>query len=348
MNFSRRPLWLLAALCVVLIGPGGQSLFAQDSLPSDILAAADDLTTQQQAKVDTFLQTQIARLQSEDPEQVATGRARLAEPFTLSNSEFFLSYYRKAIAQRVTPLLKPDSPLMTRLNVAIVSSKLSGQSLVAVLQAGADDPSPAVRYWIAKAVGSAAKNKRLDKQAQQNVLQVIANRLKAEDSSLVLEQVMLAMAEIELKEATQAVLEGLDARVSFYKQNMPAPFKPVHGGTQQLWSKLIEMRSANENVDSEQKELARIAFRYYALVADQLAAADEDDLDDEAKNDKSSMAWICGRVMDDVAKAVAKINPPQPVDTKNAAELKVSVERWREILKAAPFNYSDEQLAVSE
>ncbi len=351
MNFSRRPLWLLAAMCLAILGPGVQPLLAQDSLPAAILQAQAELTAQEQASVDAFVDAQVTRLQSDDPEQVAQGRSRLTEPFGLGNSSFFQSYYRQAIAKRVAPLLTPDGPLMTRLNVAIVSAKLSGQSLVTVLQAGADDPSAAVRYWIAKAVGAAAKNKRLNKQEQQDVLVVMARRLKAEESSLVLEQVMLAMAEIDLPEAIQKVLDGLDARVTFHKQNANARFKPVHGGMQQLWSKLITQRSAGKSVDKEQKNLARIALRYYALIADQLTVGNNIEDDEEAektRQDKVAMAGICGRVMDDVARQVARITPPQPVDPNNAAELKASADRWREVLKASPFNFTDEDLAVGE
>ncbi len=356
MRFSRCPLWLLAALCVATLGPGGQPLLAQNqnSLPQPILGATAALTPQQEATVDAFVDTQVARLQSNDPGEVAQGRSRLTEQYSLSTSGFFKDYYSQAIATRIAPLLAPDGPLMTRLNVAIVSAKLSGQSLVTVLQAGENDPSAAVRYWIAKAVGEAAKNNRLNKQEQQDVLDVMARRLKAEDSSLVLEQVLIAMAEIDLPDAILKVLEGLNARVQFHKQNPDARFKPVHGGMKQLWSKLIALRAGAKNVDKEQFELARIAFRYYALIADQFAAAAENNdagNEEEAENarqDKIAMAAICGRVMDDVARQVPRVTPPQPIDPNNAAELRASADRWREVLKAPPFNFTDEELAVGE
>ncbi len=351
MKFSRCPLWLLAALCVAMLGPGGQLLNAQDSLPQTIIGAQAELQAQDRATVDAFVDAQAARLQSDDPEQVALGRSLLAEQFGLGGSDFFFEYYRPTISKRVAPLLNPDGPLMTRLNVAIVSAKLSGQSLITVLQAGADDPSPAVRYWIAKAVGSTAKSKGLTNQEQKDVLAVMARRLKAEDSSLVLEQVMLAMAEIELEDAIQKVLEGLDSRVTFHKQNPNARFKPVHGGMKQLWSKLIALRSDNQNVDDELFELARIAFRYYTLIADQLNADNknkDNEEAEEAKQDKVAMAVICGRVMDYAAKDVAHLTPPQAVNPNNAAELRVSADRWIEVLKAPPFNFTSEQLAVGE
>jgi len=351
MNLSQRLHWLLAATCVLMLGMGNQSAHAQDSLPASILQAQDELTNDAKAEVDAYVEAQVARLQSSEPDQVALGRSLLAEPFGLGKSPTFIKYYSQAIAQRVAPLLNPEGPLMTRLNIAIVSAKLSGQSLVTVLKPGADDPSPAVRYWICKAVGAAAKNKRINKQQQQEVLDVMAGRLKAEDSSLVLEQVMLAISEIELPEAIEKVLEGLDARVKFHKENPGARFKPVHGGMQQLWSKLIALRAGNQNVDKEQKELARIAFRYYALIAQQMEAGIENPDEQEAnaiKQDKVAMAGICGRVMDDIARNVARISPPQLVDPNNTAELKVSVGRWRDVLKAPPFNFTDEQLAVDE
>ncbi len=350
MNFSRRLHWLLAATCVLMLGPGNQSLFAQNSLPATIIQA-QQLSAQDKTTIDGFIDAQVTRLQSSDPEQVALGRSLLAEQFGLGSSPAFINYYSQAIAQRVAPLLVPDGPLMTRLNIAIVSAKLSDASLVTVLKAGADDPSPAVRYWIAKAVGAAAKNDRISQQQQQDVLDVMAARLKVEDSELVLGQVMLAISEIDLDEAIEKVLEGLDARVSFYKQHAQARFKPVHDGTQQLWSKLIALRSDGKNVDKEQKELARIAFKYYALIAEQMAAGiDNPDEDETAaiKQDKATMAGICGRVMDDVARQVARISPPQMVDPNNATELKASADRWRDVLKAPPFNYTDEQLAVGE
>lgn len=347
MRFRRCPSWLIAALWVAVIGPGGQILFAQGSLPQNILQAQGELNAQDKSAVDKFVETQATRLQSTDPAEVAAGRANLTDQFNLSPSQFFQDYYRQSVAQRIIPLAQPDQPLMTRLNVAIISAKLSGSSLVGVLQTGAADPSPAVRYWIAKAVGAAAKDKLFDAQQQQDVLTVLAQRLKDEDSSLVLEQVMVAIAEINLPAAIPTVLEGLDSRVAFHQNNPKAPFKPVQGGMQQLYRKLVEQRSGGTNVTNELHNLARIAFRYYALIGDQLDALNAEAPaggDDAIKQDKAVMAGLCGQVMDYVVRDVAKLTPPQPVAPNNAAQLKASAALWRDILKAPPFNVTDEQL----
>ncbi|MEZ6193301.1 MAG: hypothetical protein R3C45_18670 [Phycisphaerales bacterium] len=351
MRFRRCPAWLIAALCIAVVGPGGQTLFAQGSLPQNILQAQADLSAQEKSTVDTFVDAQVARLKSNDPAEVAAGRANLFDQFNLSTSQFFLDYYRQSVAQRITPLVQPDQPLMTRLNVAIISAKLSGASLVGILQTGAADPSPAVRYWIAKAIGGAAKAKAFDAQQQQDVLNSLAQRLKDEDSSLVLEQVMVAIAEIDLREAIPTVLNGLDSRVTFHQNNPKAPFKPVQGGMQQLYRKLVEQRSGGTNVTNELHNLARIAFRYYTLIGDQLEAiSNEAPADDtEAiKQDKAVMAGLCGQVMDYVVRDVAKLTPPQPVATNNAAQLKASAALWRDILKAPPFNFTDEQFNTAQ
>lgn len=354
MRIRRCPYWLLTALWVAVLGPGGQMLFAQDSIPQDVLRAESELNASQQATVNTFLDLQVGRLQSDDPTEVARGRDLIVQQPGLSNSDFFRAYYRKALATRVVPLIQPNGPLITRLNVAIVSPKLIGKDLVAILKAGAGDPSPAVRYWIAKAVGTAAKDNVFDAQQQQELLLVLAGRLKAEDSSLVLEQVMLAIAQIDLPDAIKTVLDGLDSRVVFHQKNPDAQFKPILNGMQQLWSKLIAQSTGGQNVNKELYELARIAYRYYALIAEQMSALNE--VDEEAneeqieqiKQDKALMAQLCARVMDYVVADVAKLSAPQPVDTNNAVELTVSAARWRDILKAGPFNFSDEQLSVEQ
>ena len=349
MRIRRCPYWLLTALWIAVLGPGGQMLFAQDSIPQVILQAKAELTDDEKATIDTFLDVQVGRLKSDDSAEVAEGRARIADQFNLSTSEFFLNYYSQGLADRVTPLIQPDVPLMTRLNVAIVSSKLSSQGQVDLLQDGASDPSPAVRYWIAKAVGTTAKKGTFDAQQQRDVLVVLAGRLKAEDSSLVLEQVMLAIAEIDLDDAIKTVLEGLDSRVIFHRENPDARFKPVLNGMQQLWSKLIAQSTGGANVKNDLYELARIAYRYYALIGEQMQALQDagnggnDDLD----KDKALMAQLCARVMDYVVKAEA-LGAPQPVDTNSAAELKVSAARWKDILKAPPFDFTDEDLSVAE
>lgn len=346
MRFRRCPSWLIAALCMAVVGPGGQTLFAQDTLPQAILQPSAELTAQEKTTVDNFVQAQVARLQSNDPTEVATGRARLTDQFNLGNPNF-VDYYRQSVAQRITPLVQPDQPLMTRLNVAIVSAKFSGGGLVGVLQTGAADPSPAVRYWIAKAVGTAAKAKAFDAQQQQNILTVLAQRLKDEDSSLVLEQVMLAIAEINLPAAIPTVLDGLDSRVAFHQNNPKTYYKPVHGGTQQLYRKLVEQRSGGGNVTNELHNLARTAFRYYTLIGDQLDAINNEapaDDTDAIKQDKAVMAGLCGQVMDYVVRDVARLTPPQPVSPNNAAQLKASAALWRDILKAPPFNFTDQQL----
>ncbi len=347
MRFRRCPPWLIAALCMAVVGPAGQTLFAQGSLPQAILQAQAELSAQEKSTVDQFVDAQATRLQSTDPAEVAAGRANLTDQFNLSPSPFFQDYYRRSVAQRITPLIQAEQPLMTRLNVAIVSAKLSGDSLVGILQAGAADPSPAVRYWIAKAVGSAAKAKAFDPQQQQRVLTVLAQRLKDEDASLVLEQAMLAIAEIDLREAIPTVLDGLDSRVAFHQNNAKVPFKPVQGGMQQLYRKLVEQRSGGTNVTIELHNLARIAYRYYALIGDQLDAINNEapaDDTDAIKQDKAVMAGLGGQVMDYVVRDVAKLTPPQPVSPNNAAQLKASAALWRDILTSPPFNFTDEQL----
>lgn len=323
-------------------------LIAQDTIPQTILQADAELSATEQATVDAFLDVQVGRLQSDNSAEVAQGRARIVDQPNLSNSDFFIEYYLEALTDRVTPLIQADNPLITRLNVAIVSAKLSGEGLLAVLQAGANDPSPAVRYWIAKSVGAAAKKNAFDAQQQQDVLVVLADRLKAENSSLVLEQIMLAIAEIDLPDAIKTVLEGLDSRVAFHLKNPDARYKPVLNGMQQLWSKLIALRSGGINVNKDLYELGRISFRYYALIADQMPDYEipQNDQAEQIKNDKALMARRCVQVMEYVVRDVAGQAVPQAVDTSNATELSVSSDRWLDILKAPPFNFTDEELSV--
>jgi len=348
MRFSRCPLWLLAVFIGAGLGLGCQSVSAQASLPKDILQAGAVLTPAEKATVDGFVDAQANRLKDEDPEQVALGRSFLVEQFSLSNSSQFLDYYRESIADRVAPLLDPKGRLMTRLNVAIISAKLSGKSLVKILQAGADDPSPAVRYWIAKAVGAAAKTKELGDNEQRDALTVLSRRLKLEESSLVLEQVMLAMSEIQLPEAIQKVLEGLDSRVAFHRDHSKAQYRPVFGGMQQLWRKLIGLAAAGQNVDKEMRELARIALRYYTLSANQLNAGVNGE---GTEGDKTNMIRLSRQVLDYVASLDQIPTPPAitaVIAAKNWKELRLTADRWRGILQAPPFNFTDEQLDSGE
>jgi len=350
MIIRRCPNWLLVALCAAVLGTGSHTIYAQNSLPGSILGATGPLDSSQQQVVDTFLDGHIQRLQSDDPAEVAEGRSRITEQFSLSPSQFFIEYYRSALVQRVTPLIQSEQPLMTRLNVAILSAKLSGPELVGILQASANDDSPAVRYWVAKSVGKAAGSGAFNDAQQKDVLTVLDGRLKAENASLVLEQVMLAIAEIQLPGANKIVLEGLDSRVKFHRDNPDARFKPVRNGMQQLWSKLIAERTNGKNVTRDLYELGRIACRYYALVAAQMPdyeAATDDDADAKVlKDDKALMASRCVQVMSYVVKDIAGQTAPRPVNTTSAAELAASLDLWRGNFKASPLNYSDAELSV--
>jgi len=351
MRFSHCPLWLLAVLVGTGFGLTYQTAQSQvsppQSIPQSILQAGVALTPAEEATVDQFVDAQANRLKDPDPEQVAFGRSLLVEQFSLSNSDFFKDYYRQSIANRVATLLDPKGPLMTRLNVAIISAKLSGASLIKILQAGADDPSPAVRYWIAKAVGAAAKAKptQLNANEQRDALTVLAKRLKLEESSLVLGQVMLAMSEIQLPDAIQKVLEGLDARVSFHRDNPKTQYRPVIDGMRQLFSKLIGLSASGQNVDKEMRELARIALRYYALAADQLAQGAGGT---DAQNDKANIVVLCRQILGFAIQQDKNITAPPAIDvvikTKNWDELRLTTDRWREILKAPPFSFTDKQL----
>ena len=53
-------------------------MFAQGSLPQTILQASAELTAQEKATVDKFVETQATRLLSTDPAEVAAGRANHA------------------------------------------------------------------------------------------------------------------------------------------------------------------------------------------------------------------------------------------------------------------------------
>ena len=344
MRFSGCPFWLVAVFVGAVCGQTIEHANAQASLPQDVLQASADLTPDQQKAIDAFVEAQVKNLSDSDPEQVALGRSVLVEPFSLSNSPQFLSYYQQTIATRTAPLLDSSGPLITRLNVAIISAKLSGESLVQILEAGADDPSPAVRYWIAKAVGQAAKSDQLTTAQQRSVLTVLTRRLKEEDASLVLGQVMLAMSEIQLPEAIKSVLEGLTSRVSFHENNPKAEYQPVYRGLQQLWRKLIALEASGQNVDQDMRELARIAYRYYALAANQLG---EGAGGEEVEEDKINMVTLSRQVLDYVINKNGLAQPPA-IDTivvaKNWDELILTADRWRELLKSPPISFTDQQL----
>ena len=350
MRIRRCPFWLLTVLWVVICGISAQTLFAQESIPQDIMGA-QTLSDSNKQTINRFLDNWVMRLQSDEASEVAEARAALTAPMSFG-SQAFLDYYRPNLATRVIPLIGPDNQLMTRLNVAIISAKLTGNELVALLQASANDESPAVRYWIAKSVGEAAKAKAFDQTQQQAVLTVLADRLKAEDSSLVLEQILVALAEIQLPQAITTILDGLDARVAFHKDNPDARFKPVQNGMQQLWSKLIALRTNGQNVTKDLHELGRIAFRYYSLIADQMPDYENplegDTAAEQIKDDKAQMARRCFQVMEYVVTDVANGVAPQLINTNVGAELTVSRDRWRDIFIASPFNFNEQQLSVGE
>lgn len=350
MKIRRCPFWLLAALCLVVVGHASQTLLAQSSLPQSIIQKQSDLTDQEKATVDQFVDTYVKQMQSDAKADVAEARTRLGDPISLGPSASFLGYYLPALAKRVAPLIKPDQPLLVRLNVAILSAKLNGQDLVRIIQDGAADPSPAVRYWIAKSAGEAAKNSVFDTPQQQDVLTVLADRLKNEDTSYVLEQVMIALSQIQLPQATQAVLDGLDSRVTFHKSNPTARFKPIQNGMQELWRKLIADRADQKNVTKQLYELGRIALRYYALIAEQMPDYENpaDEPQQDIKNDKAQMAKSCVDVMTYVVSQVANLSAPLPVDTTKSADLAASRDLWRDIFKGPPFNYSDQDLSTGQ
>jgi hypothetical protein len=260
---------LIAAPAVGQNQPGSNQ--QTPSLPNSIKAASE-LSDQQQQQVQQFVQSGFGKLTAEQDSTVAAGRRQLVSPLSGAGSQTFRQFYGQQVASRLSGLMSQARPYV-RLNALIVASNIQTPEVLTVAQASLQDQAPEVRYWAAMAVRNYARQSQegLPEDQQEAVIQSLLNVINNEADPHVVKPAMLALAAIPGGNSNQRLLSALDQRIQVHLQNPEQSFIPEQDALQTLYRNLAVQVSENGASAYQQsiRNLARVAFRYKALVAQQ-------------------------------------------------------------------------------
>jgi hypothetical protein len=371
-----RPNCVLAGVVVIVTAavyaPLATGADQPASLPPDVLVATDILSAQQQASIDEYAAAWVNHMAGDDPEQVKEARSQLIAPLRMPGiSPTFVKQYNIAVLNRLKRLVvaqpvdpadgnneeMPDATiaLLRNVNVMIVLTHLSGQGVLDLMTVGLTDANAAVRYWAAKAVARITRqDEGLSEDDQRQVLNLLDQALGAETSPEVLAELLNALNALDIPGAKQVLLNSLNARVLIHIRQPEDPYLPEHNALQQLYLDMLRLNVRGQANADQIRELARVAFRYMVLVAEQLDA--DHNFDPDTKSDHKRMVELGDTVL---RFAVPILLKPQskrlPAKIDNALRLEtwafvlVEIRRWKEILlRELPINLKAEELDIRD
>ncbi|MEX0885602.1 MAG: hypothetical protein WD009_04100 [Phycisphaeraceae bacterium] len=349
MILSRRVPDALAMLIAVALGLiAGSPALAQDApqLPTAIITA-ESLTNQQQGTIDAFVTHRTAQLVDGEPLEVSQARRDLYEPFQVDGATAaFLGYHRDTIASRLDAAFASDRVLV-RLNAMILITRMPGRVPEALIDAGLDDSSPAVRYWAARAVREVATAGGLGAGQQQAMLNRLTGRLEAEDATAVVEQLFVALIALPVDVGAQPLLESINHRVSLHAERPGSSVQPERAAMQELFRQLLSAGS-NNPPRAAMRQLSRAAVRYMDLLATALEADAVEEHRQQQYADTIALADHLLRTLHAELGGGGSV-PAAVTDAVGDADwatVRTAAQRWRGLLQQAPYNFSEDDLGV--
>lgn len=346
MIAKQRQFGALAFAATTILVPSDRLALGQDRLPPELVTIQAALGPKQQNLIDDYVTHWTDTLENEADEQVVEARDQLTEPLGLGATDHFLNAYSRAVGGRLGDAVRADR-LVSRLNAMIVASRIrKDENVISLIVKGLDDESPALRYWAAKAVRKVAQAPDIAPKPaiQMKLLEQLDMSLRKEQSTVVLEQVFLAMVGVTHGAAVEKVYGGLNHRVRVHVGKPELPYRAERAGMQGLFRRLAEMEAHGVAVGEPFRQIARAAVRYLNLLSKQ---ADGAKLSPDLAKGYSEMAQLCWRVLDYVHQ---KLESPERAParpnffTDNWKDYHVKALRWREILTKNPFNLTDADL----
>jgi len=365
----RRPPVVLVLILAAVASATADRAQGQERIPQDAIVAQASFTDRQRQAITRYigrwggLLEEATTNQQVSDAQVSESRQKLLSPIrTPGATDFFKKRYSAQVSEVVGRLLDADR-LIVRLNVMIVVTRLTDDSAVALAEKGLTDPSPSVRYWAAKAIANLAEatdsqgNPILDVKARLSLLRTLEEAGEDEDSTEVLQQVMLAMGSMNVPSALDRLLELLDARLSWHVDRPYEPYLAESAGLRSVYQRLLRSQAANP---AQVRKLAQIAHRYMNLISRNLAdAADkaqgnrtENPISRELEADHANMLELCEYALQYVhGEAESQEGMPtsiiQKIPFRNWKEINlIAVDGWGQVLKAPPLNFKPGDLAI--
>lgn len=272
--------WL--GLAVVTAGAMGQGVGS--TLPADIMTTSEPFSAGQKDRVNRYIEAWAGELvvwPPETPGEVSRGREKLLEPLTQPGaSEAFKDQYSALLITQVRPGAS-SAALAVRLNTFIVVARSIGAYGVDLASGALADPSPAVRYWAARAVADGLDagpgQPGIELRRQRQLHATIRKPLGEESACAVREQLYRALAAMEITDAWRTLLEALMSRTEHYgRHGISDCLRAEKTGLNRLYSRVIlayeearEDRSKAQRAKMLREQLKRlgiVAHRYVQLV----------------------------------------------------------------------------------
>lgn len=335
---------------------------APPRIPNELSFAGGTLNAQQLSTIDAYAVFWARQINSGSDDQVAEARNNLVEPISRQGiSDPFRNAYSNAVVNQLLPAFVSDR-IIVKMNIMIIAGQLADGRSLRLVSSGLVDPSPAVRYWAARGAANTAARPNLSR-ADRGVLmnsligQMVnegqEKEVRVEGTQQVLKQILLAIGELNLPEANEELLRGVNQRITLHMKIPALTIDPEHEAIKRLYIKAVQARTtggAKEVPDTLVRQLGTVSFRYLLMSA---AMLDQKRLADSPFRIAESEQVI--RTTDQVLRWVRETLGPQvpqptPIDAelaaRNHALIRLRVEEWRKALTTPPINLSAADLDV--
>lgn len=357
-NAVSRTLWartLWAGACVLALVLPGLSVQAQPLGQNVIQAQQIDANMRQQ--IAAWVDPHIGRLTSDDPEQVSEGRRRLTDQLNNPNATpAFVDALSEAITTRLDAAINHDS-VQVRMGAQIVLARMTDDKSKALIDAGLVDDNVAVQSWAMRALAGRVENWK-DREAAGNAPAGLRQKLAAITAQvdaklnqnphpIVVKPGYDALLAVDTAEARETLIGQLNKRVQLHAQDPSLSYAPEQSAIGAFASRLAIETPFDQ---TSATGLTRAAFRYAVLIHNQLKAGD---IMDRRVESAKNMLGQCVFALGQVAAGARKNAPANQGQAANwiaednwAGVQGLIVNDWAVILRAAPFDLTNEDLGL--
>lgn len=336
-------------LFLLMAGPQASAQF----LDAEIIAA-ENIDADMRGKIIELIGPASEKLASGVPKEVSAGRNTLITPLRdVSASSAFKTAYSELLEAKIKPAAGHESVLV-RINAMIVIGWMTDEASKAMIMAGLEDENVAVRRKAMEALRRRVRQYLLlppnNPAAQKGITEAIEAVEKQMQQDPPPHQVVAGVAmrillDINTRETQIAVAGVLNDRVALHVAEPGLAAEAERLAIQVVANAIANRPPFNKKAGAP---VARAAYRYAVLAADQLATGRLDI--DEAAEAKATVIQ-CLQALSILTGAAGKTAPANYAEAGNwlTAGDWVSLksllnEDWSLILRAEPFALTDEQL----
>lgn len=344
--------WTLGAALVAVMLVIHTAAAQPQAIPREIVQAQQALNAAQRNVVRAAVDADLHLLQTGQPADIAEARKRLIARFRLPGaSRIFLLDYSARISGSIGPSLAAERPLLVRLNAMIVVSHLVDAGAIELIRTGLADPSPAVRYWAAKAATQVAG--QLGDAQHPRLLEILRPVLNKAHGDHVTGQLLLAVIALSPGEAVELALAAINERTTARAADVRLSPAGDLAAMRAMFRRIIFQLDTLP--DATPRRFMQAAYRQLELSA-RLAdpgGALADDIAATLRQDNVEMVRYADRALRETLKAVDADMQGLPapiedlVDAGKWADIRaLRLPNWKQYLSRPPFNFTDAELAV--